>query len=221
MARPDKTRPYRSAVRERAAALRREAIVVAARSSFEERGWSGTTVAGVATAAGVSPKTVEAVFGTKAALLEAAVAYSLRGDTGAAPMPQREAVARMEAAPDAASMLDLHAAHLRDVNSRSADLAWVVEQAASADAAVAALWSQMNANRRFAVGWAVDTLAGKPGRAADPSRDEVATVFWVALDWSTYRTLTQHAGLDDDGYEEWLRRYYRATLLAAAPRRGR
>ena len=206
-------RRYRAPKREAAAARRREAIVRAAKELFEERGWGATRVHDIAESAGVSQKTVEALFGTKAALLQAAVDYAIRGDTEPLPMPQREAVARMEAAPDAAAMLALHAAHVRAVNERSARIAAAVEHAAAADPAVAALWQQMNRNRAFGVRWATDTLRAKRGRRPHLARHEVEATFWVALDWSTYRTLTEHAGLDPTGFERWLGRYYAATLL--------
>ena len=92
-------------------------------------------------------------------------------------------------------MLELHAAHLRAVNERSAGLAWTVEQAVPSDVAVARLWDQMNRNRTYAVGWAASTLLAKPGRLPRVRRRLVEATFWVALDWGTYRTLTAHAGL--------------------------
>jgi AcrR family transcriptional regulator len=207
------TRRYHSPQRAAAAARTRSDVVAAAQRSFEAHGWSGATVRLVADAADVSPKTVEALFGTKAALLRAAVDYAIRGDARTIEMPQREPVAAMEAAPTAAEMLRLHAAHLRAVNTRSARLAAVVEHAATADAAVAALWTQMNDNRRFAVGWAAETLLAKRGRRPTLTRAEAEPIFWVALDWATYLTLVERAGVTDDGYEEWLRGYYAALLL--------
>ena len=168
----------------------------------------------VAATGGVSVKTVEALFGTKATLLEEVVRFAVRGDLEDVEMPQREAVAQMEAAPDAQTMLELHAAHLRAVNERSAGLAWTVEQAVPSDAAVARLWGQMNRNRTYAVSWATSTLLEKPGRRPRLRRRLVEATFWVALDWGTYRTLTTHAGLSAASYEEWLRAYYASTLLA-------
>jgi AcrR family transcriptional regulator len=185
-----------------------------AKRLFEERGWAGTTVRAIGEAANVSQKTVEALFGTKAALLQAAVDYAIRGDVETLPMPRRQTVAEMEAAPDARSMVVLHATHLRVINERSARLAWVVEHAATADPAVAALWRQMNRNRAFGVRWATETLLGKRGRKRGLTRQHVAATFWAALDWGTYRTLTEHAGLTSDQFEQWLRRYYTANLLA-------
>lgn len=172
------------------------------------------TVREVAAAAGVSQKTIEAVFGTKAALLKAAVDYAIRGDVEVLPIARRESVRTMEQTRDAAEMLRLHAGHLRVINARSARIAAVVEQAAAADPAVRALWRKINDNRASGVRWATETFLRKPGRLSHLRRDHVESIFWVALDWGTYRTLTEQAGLDDDAYERWLERYYAATLLA-------
>lgn len=208
-------RRYDASGRQAAAAARQTAVVAAARAAFEQRGWAGTQLRAVADAAGVSQKLVEAQFGTKATLLGAAVDYAIRGDVEPTPMPERASVRAVEEAPDAATMLRLHAQHLRQINSRSARLAFVVEQAAPADAAVAGLWERMNRNRAFGVGWACTTYLSKRGRRRGVTRSRAEPIFWVALDWGTYRTLTDHAGLDDDGYEAWLVAYYRATLLPA------
>jgi AcrR family transcriptional regulator len=216
MSRRDK-RPYHAPARAAAAAQTRVAVISAARQSFEERGWAGTRIRDVGELAGVSQKTVEALFGTKAALLEAAVDYAIRGDAEALPMPQRESVAEMERAPDASTMLELHARHLRTINVRSALIASVVEQAATAHPAAEALWARMTRNREYAVRWAADTLMTKHGRRRGLTHDEARAIFWVALDWETYRTLTERAGLDAEGYEEWLRAYYRAMLTAPRP----
>jgi AcrR family transcriptional regulator len=206
-------RTYDASRRREGAARTRAAVATAALQLFEANGWSGTTVHAVAVEAGTSLKTVEAVFGTKAVLLEAAVDLAIRGDLEPVEMVRREAIKEMEAAPDARRMLDLHAAHLRRVNGRSAGIAFVVEQASGGDMAVARLWERMNRNRTFAVGWAAKVLLGKPGRRSGLRRRDVESAFWVALDWGTYRTLTKHAGLSPDAFEAWLRRYYRASFL--------
>ena len=205
--------------RKAAAARRRLAIVESAKRLFEERGWSGTSLRAVAADAAVSQKTVEAHFGTKAALLQAAVDFAIRGDLDSTPMPQREAVRAMEGAETAAEMLARHAAHLRSVNERSAGIARAVEEAATRHPTVHELWQRMNRNRSFGVAWAARTLRSKPGLRPGLSERDVETILWVALDWGTYRTLATHAGLDGDGYEEWLRTYYAATLLGGRPRK--
>jgi AcrR family transcriptional regulator len=206
-------RRYHAPAREAGATQTREAIVGAAKQSFEERGWSATTLRSIADVAGVSVKTVEASFGTKAALLEAVVTYAIRGDLDPKPVAARERIAEVEAAPDAASMLRLHAAHLRHVHERSARIAFAVEQAAASDPIAAERWHEMNRNRAFAIERATEVLWGKPGRKPGLTKGDARASFWVALDWATYRTLTEHAHLTPDEYEAWLYRYYAGVLL--------
>jgi AcrR family transcriptional regulator len=210
---PDKSpkRRYDAPRRAARAARTRDAVVGSARDLFERHGWSGTTIRAVAEHARVSRQTVEAVFGTKAALLRAAVDLSIRGDTDPRPMPLRDAVGEMERAPDAGTMLDLHAQHIRTVNARSARIAWVVEHAAPSAPAVAEVWETMTANRRYAVSWAATTLLDKSG-APPLARADVEEAFWVGIDWRTYRSLTEERGLAPAAFERWLRRYYRAMF---------
>jgi AcrR family transcriptional regulator len=189
-------------------------IVQAAKKAFEERGWAATTIRSIATSASVSPKTVEAVFGTKAALLKTVVDYSIRGDLVDLTVNEREAVAAMEAARAAGSMLDLHASHVRTIQVRTARIAWSVEVAAPTDADVAELWSRMTANRLSGTRWATQTFMAK--RGANPRLDltDVENTFWLALEWGTFRSLTDDHGLTADEYERWLRTYYRRMLLS-------
>jgi AcrR family transcriptional regulator len=204
---------YHAPKREAAAARTREAIVAAAKHLFEQRGWAATTIRSISDAAGVSPKTVEGLFGTKAALLEAAVDYAIRGDFDPRPIAQREAIAQIEQAPDAATMLELHAAHIRRIHERSAAIARAVEQAAAADPIAADRWQQMNHNRTVAIERATETLLATPGRRRGLKEQDVTATFWVAHDWGTYRTLTEHAKLTPNQYEAWLHRYYKAAFL--------
>jgi AcrR family transcriptional regulator len=213
-------RRYRAPLREDAALRTRLLITKAAKGTFEKHGWSGATVSSIAERAGVSQSSVEALFRTKPVLLKAAVDYAIRGDVDPLPIRGREISMQMEAAPDAISMLELHAAHLRGIHGRSAHLAFVVEQAAKSDKRVAALWRQMNENRRDGIEWAARTLLGKPGvthlRAAD-----VEKTFWVALDWGNYRLLTDHAGLSAQDYQQWILDYYlRMFALKRRAKRG-
>jgi AcrR family transcriptional regulator len=105
-------------------------------------------VSTIAERAGVSQSSVEALFRTKPVLLQAAVDYAIRGDIDPLPIRGREVSTQIETAPDAVSMIEIHAGHLRAVHGRSAQLAFVVEQAAKSDKGVATLWRRMNKNRR-------------------------------------------------------------------------
>jgi AcrR family transcriptional regulator len=180
-------------------------------ATFELHGWSGSTINAIAGRARVSRQTVEALFGTKTALLRAAVDLAIRGDTLPTPMPRRDVVAEMELAGSATQMLDLHARHIRAINGRSARMAWVVEHAAASAPPVSELWATMTTNRRYAVTWAAATLLEKPG-APNLDPQEVEEAFWIGIDWRTYRSLTEERGLGGDAFEGWLRRYYRAMF---------
>ena len=122
------TRTYHAPRRTAAAAETRQAILRAAKDEFEARGWAATTMRSIAVRAGVSPKTVEALFATKPALLEATLLAAFDGDppntdTGdpairpEAVLEMRgEAAGEIEGATDAATMLELHAAVVSEVN---------------------------------------------------------------------------------------------------------
>jgi AcrR family transcriptional regulator len=210
------TRRYHAPRRAAAAAQTREAILRAAKDQFEARGWAATAVAAVAAGAAVSPKTIQALFGTKAALLAAAVDYAIAGDVAEMPINARESARSVESAPDAATMLDRHASHVAAINARSAGLAWVVESAAGSSQLVTGLWEQMTANRRFGAHWAATTLLTKPGTRPGLTLEQAERDFVIAMDWGTYRTLTRELGLTPDQMRDWIRSYYQRMFLSQA-----
>jgi AcrR family transcriptional regulator len=207
-------RSYHAPQRVAAAARTREAIVAAAKDVFERLGWSGTTMRAVADQGGVSVKTVEALYRTKAELLKVTVDYAIAGDLRDVPILGRDAVAAMQAAPDAPTMLGLHARQVRSIGERAAAIFWVVEEAASTHQDIAALWAQMTDNRRTGARWAATALLAKPGLPAHISLPYAEEVFWVAIEPGMYRSLTLGRGLSPAGYESWVRNFYDKMLLA-------
>ena len=207
------SRPYHAPRRAAAAAQTREAIVAVAQARFEASGWVATTMAAIAADAGVSPKTIEASFATKAKLLAAVADYAIRGDVDPTPMADRGAVQAERDARDAATMLDLHARRSAGILSRSAHIAWVVESAAAADKRVAELWAQMTHNLRYGVDTAAETLLAKPGLRAELTPTETREILLIAMHWSTYCTLTGMGCLDVDAVDAWIKRYYGRMLL--------
>jgi AcrR family transcriptional regulator len=207
-------RSYRAPRREAAAAQTREAILRAAQHRFETRGWAGTTIAGIAGDAEVSPKTIEALFANKASLLAAVVDFAIRGDIAETPMIEREAGEAVQSAPDAATMLERHIAYAVPVTQRSAGLAAVVESAAGSEERIAELWERMTHNRRFGARWAAQTLLQKPGVDPDLTVQEAEQVFIIAIDWATHRTLSTELGLTNSQIRSWLRRLYQRSFLA-------
>ena len=71
---------HHSPLRANQATQTREAIVSAAIGLFSDRGWTATTLPMVAAEAGTSVDTIYATFGTKSALMMAAVDVAIVGD---------------------------------------------------------------------------------------------------------------------------------------------
>jgi AcrR family transcriptional regulator len=205
-----------------AAAATRQAILRAAKDEFEARGWAATTIRSIATSAGVSPKTVEALFATKPALLEATLLAALGGDPASGGLARPEAVLELRAearreieeAPDAATMLELHAALACEINARVARICWAVETAVSSDERLAEIWAQLSESWLFGLRWSAEVLLRKPGVRADLTLREAEATFLTAIDWNNYRTLTTKGTMSHEDVQEWVTRYYRRMLLA-------
>jgi AcrR family transcriptional regulator len=221
------SRPYHAPRRTAAAAQTRQAILQAAKEEFEARGWAATTMRSIAENAGVSPKTVEALFSTKPALLEATlmVAFGVdhtdpvSGDVAIlrpeAVLEMRGAAAReMEEAQDATTMLELSSALARDVNARAEGICWAIETAIPGDERLAEVWARLIAAQRFGVHWTAEILLQKPGIRPGLTLREAEETILAGLDWNTYRTLTMKGGLTPEAVQEWTMRYYRRMLLA-------
>src|SRR5438045_9693233 len=73
-------RTYRSAQRAAQAQRTRERIIAAATEQFTTTGYPATTIRSIAASAGVSVASIELSFGTKAALLKAAIDVAIAGD---------------------------------------------------------------------------------------------------------------------------------------------
>jgi AcrR family transcriptional regulator len=222
---PPRTRRYHAPRRTAAAAETRRDILRAAKEEFEARGWAATTMRAIAISAGVSPKTVEALFATKPALLEATLLGALRGepvdtDTDGLARPEAvlelrgEARREIEGAPDAATMLELHAALACEINARVARICWAVDTAVSSDERLAAVWARMTESWLFGVHWSAEVLLRKPGVRADLTLREAEATFLIAIDWNTYLTLTTKGDRSPEEVQEWVTRYYRRMLLA-------
>jgi AcrR family transcriptional regulator len=207
-----------------AAAETRQAILRAAKEEFEARGWAATTVRSIAVSADVSPKTVEALFATKAALLEETLLTALRGhaaNTDAdVPWPEAvlelrgEAAREIEEAPDAATMLELHAALVSEINARAARLCWAVETAVLSDERLTEIWARLTEAQLFALRYWAKILLRKPGVRADLTQREAEETLLTATDWNTYRTLTTKGDMRPEMVQGWVTRCYHRMLLA-------
>ena len=201
------TRSYHAPNRVAAAERTRKTILASAKVNFEDLGWARTTIPAIARAAAVSPKTVEAHFGTKANVLAEVVAELSRAYVDPdAPRSFQEATSAIAALPH-------HAEYATPLLARSARIARAVDEAAPTDPTVAEIAGRMRRNYDYGANWAARIIMDKRGIAADLTLEEATRVFRFAIDPGTYRTLTGELGLDDDGVREWMLRYERGMLL--------
>jgi AcrR family transcriptional regulator len=201
------TRPYNAPARTAAAERTRSGIIAAAQTSFEEAGWARTTIPAIAHSAGVSPKTIEAQFGTKANLLAVVVTSIGRSPSDV------EASRHFQQATSAITALPYHAAYATPRSARSASIAKAITEAAPSDPKVADIAERMRRNLDYGAQWAARMIMGKRGLASGVTFEEAERVFRFAIDPATYRTLSDELGLDQAGVEEWMLRYERGMLL--------
>lgn len=210
-------RAYRSSRRAAAARLTRGRVLRAAAAVFMECGWSGATVGAVAARAGVSVPTVEALFGTKARLLKAAIDVAIAGDDEPVPMLERPwaaAALRAGSAPEFLSTVD---GVLAVAQARSAGLVLAVFDGAARDPGLAELAAQMLAQRAVMAAWIVDGLSRHAPLRPDGSRDEAVDTVWVLMDPAVFDRLMRRPDWTPQRYGRW---FATSVLRLLAPDRA-
>ena len=134
-----KRRSYDSSRRRAQAKETRSAIVRAACARFVEQGYGRTTMTDIAGAAGVSVETIYAAFGNKETLLHEAWDITVGGDDQDIVFHERPEVLAIRNEPDLAKRLMLHAGFSTRTAQRIAPFQLMVQSAAGADPAAAAM----------------------------------------------------------------------------------
>src|SRR4051794_20242302 len=148
MSRPVKTsRRYESAGRQEQARQTRRDVLAAAKALFLERGYAATTMADVATEAGVAVQTVYSAGGGKAALLKGVLDTTIVGDDERVPVSGRPEIARVTAETDGRRKLQLFARYLSGVHQRLSPVVRVLQAAADSDEDAARLWEGLHSER--------------------------------------------------------------------------
>src|SRR5215210_5172436 len=142
MAEGVKSRPYNSPRRREQAAATRGEILQAAQRLFERQGYAATTMAAIASEAGVALKTVYTSFETKSGVLRALWNLLLRGDEADVPVMDRTWYRAVLDEPDAERQLQLNARNARAVKTRIAGVLVVIRHAAAVDPDSAGLWAR-------------------------------------------------------------------------------
>ena len=210
---PVKTRRYESPRRREQAAATRRQILDAAQHLFEERGYSGTTIAAIAGEAGVAVKTVYVAFETKSGVLRALWNLLLRGGNEETPVAQQAWYREVLDEPDPKRRLALNARNSRAAKVRIAGVLRVIRQAALADPEAAALWeriqTEFHANQRAVV----EGLAQKRALRRGLDVGRATDILWTLNHPDVWHLLVAERGWTADQYEEWFRESAISQLL--------
>lgn len=139
-------RKYKSAKRDMGRESTRQQILVAARALFRAQGYPQTTIAAVATAAGVANETVYTIFGTKPELLAQVAHYETVGE--ASGVVTEDSMGKIQAEQSQRRRWKLMRTATARVLERSRPINSVIVQAADVDPKIASLWLELEAARR-------------------------------------------------------------------------
>jgi len=204
-------RSYDSSGRQQQAARTRTRVVEEARNLFLEKGYGRTTVADIATAAGVSVETIYAAFGNKATLLHKAWDLTVGGDEQDIVFHERPEVKAIRNQPDLATRLLLHARLSTATAQRIGPFQLMVQSASGSDPAAAAMLDEMGRQR----------LAGLSEMAAEAAATrqlavpevECRDVLWTMTDGTLWHRLVVERGWTNDRFADWLGRIWIHLLV--------
>ena len=207
------TRRYDSPVRRERALETERRILTAAATAFAETGYVGTSLAAIANAAGVNPRTVYKVFSTKVRLLSRLVDVSMVGDQEAVPVAGRSWALDAFEAPTGTERVGAFAAAIRRVMQSAGAVFRTAAQAAVADPEASALW-RLGQNRRQQDAAAfVVALHDASHLRSDRTPDEATASVWLLTSPETYLQMTDGLAWNPDQYEQWLRQSLLELLL--------
>jgi AcrR family transcriptional regulator len=197
-------RRYHSPQRQLQAELTRRKLLDAARRLFAADGYAATTLPAIAREAEVSAPTITAIFGTKIGLLTALVRLVVGGDEEPVPLVDRPWWQEMLAEPDTRRQLAVFAAHGRQIHERSADVAAIMQGAATADPEIAAMLRQLAVGRLRDAQTVAASLAKKGVLAHGVSVKQAGDIIWALGSHDLYRMFVIERGWSPEQYEQWL-----------------
>ena len=200
-------------MREESARRTRAAIVAAASDLFSTRGYAATSLADVATAAGVARPTVFAAFGSKAALLRKALDQALAGDDEPIPVASRPWFRPVWDAPTQDGVLGAYAQVCTLIGGRAAPIFEAVRRASDASPEVTGLWNTLQGNRRAGADMVITHLRQRGPLRPGLGTGQATDVLWVYNDPAHYNALVLQCGWQESTFTDWLASQMRQALL--------
>ncbi|BCL81214.1 TetR family transcriptional regulator [Ktedonobacteria bacterium brp13] len=200
-------RTYHSPARERQAEESRQRILQAARVHFLERGYSGTTIDAIAKEAGVSPKTVTAIFGTKQGIMAEMLQPSAFGER------YQQLLRQIRNASDPIQGVQIIAQICRQIYELLTPELDLLRGATMVSPELMEISQQINARRKHFQGAGVMHLAQQGLLRQELTVTEAIDEFWTLTAYDLYHMLVQECGWSPDQYEAWLIGLLRQRLL--------
>ena len=178
-------------------------IITAATELFITAGYAATSVETIAATAGVGVQTVYYAFGTKRAILAAALDRAVAGDDEPVTTLERPWTRQALATRDPIDQLQLQVAGAADIYTRAASLLDVVRSAAATDTDLAQIWDT-NITQRHTVQHALATaLARKTALRPGLTIDDAADIALATLSPETYNLLVTGRGWTPARWRTW------------------
>jgi AcrR family transcriptional regulator len=210
-------RRYRSSLRDAQARRTRQRVIDAATAVFLDRGYGAATIRAIAAEANVSVPTVEALFGTKARLLKAAIDVAIAGDDEPVAVLDRGWAADARQAETAEEFLSVVAGVVAAAQARSAGLVLAVFEGSARDGELEQVAEQMVAQRAATASWIVDGVRQTASLPEGWSTEEAVDTVWLVMDPAVFERLTRRRGWTVEHYERWFSRSVARLLTADAP----
>jgi AcrR family transcriptional regulator len=180
----------------------RQAITAAATALFLEEGYLGTTMAAIATKAGVAVQTLYLSFGSKTAILHTAFDQALAGDDDPTPLLERDWMREVLEEPDGPTALrrfiDISAAIIE-----RATPVYMVMRSSTADPEVADLLAANKAQRYTQFAILVRALSTRPGFTTALTVEEATAIVYVLQSEDTYSMYVGERGWTTAQWLEW------------------
>jgi AcrR family transcriptional regulator len=204
---PDPVNPrrrYLSRIRSEQAEQTRARVLAVARELFVELGWTKTTIAAIARAAGVSAETIYAVFGSKPAILEHLIRDALRGDSPATPLMEQPEPRAILSSTDRIEQIRRFSRGITAVLLRVAPLVVVVRTASEREAEMRTLYLALHAGRRRQLGLVVEALTRSGPLPGGMSTAEATEHVARLVSPELFLLMRDVEGLDDPAIAAWI-----------------
>jgi AcrR family transcriptional regulator len=203
--------------REERARRTRQRIVEAGLRLFLAQGYVPTTVEAIARAAEVAPATVYQAFGTKQAILAAALDVAVAGDDAPLAVLDRDWVDQAREERDPRRQLRLVVEGAAQIAARTAPLKAVMRDAAAAEPAVRELIHEDHQRRRRTQAGLVDLLTERRPLRAGLDRGRAADVFFAVVNSATYELVVGECGWPVTRWRDWLAELVERELFGVGP----